>query len=155
MTYVISFSFVSWIIFYFVHNFVDFRHQCSYSYQISIYDLEILHKFQFYYANCRDVELTEKLDYSSAVALIGFSLIVSILRAFNVRDEAARVMIAAPLIAFVITHILYLNFYKLDYGTHFSENLLQLLMSVLVFFSTIFVEPINILLNLLYLYRCF
>ena len=101
------------------------------------------------------MELTEKLDYSSAVALIGFSLIVSILRAFNVRDEAARVMIAAPLIAFVITHILYLNFYKLDYGTHFSENLLQLLMSVLVFFSTIFVEPINILLNLLYLYRCF
>lgn len=64
----------------------------------------------------RDVELTEKLDYSSAVALIGFSLILSILRAFNVRDEAARVMVAAPLAAFVTTHILYLNFYKLDYG---------------------------------------
>ncbi|XP_023914971.2 uncharacterized protein LOC112026513 [Quercus suber] len=64
----------------------------------------------------RDVELTEKLDYSSAVALLGFSLILSILRAFNVRDEAARVMVAAPLIAFVTTHILYLNFYKLDYG---------------------------------------
>uniref|UniRef100_A0A2N9FVM2 Post-GPI attachment to proteins factor 3 n=1 Tax=Fagus sylvatica TaxID=28930 RepID=A0A2N9FVM2_FAGSY len=64
----------------------------------------------------RDVELTEKLDYSSAVALLGFSLIIAILRAFNVRDEAARVMVAAPLIAFVTTHILYLNFYKLDYG---------------------------------------
>lgn len=76
----------------------------------------------FTHTYCRDVELTEKLDYSSAVALIGFSLIVSILRAFNVRDEAARVMVAAPLIAFVTTHILYLNFYKLDYGTYFSEN---------------------------------
>lgn len=65
---------------------------------------------------CRDVELTEKLDYSSAVALLGFSLIVAILRVFNVRDEAARVMVAAPLIAFVTTHILYLNFYQLDYG---------------------------------------
>ncbi|GFY84277.1 Per1-like family protein [Actinidia rufa] len=64
----------------------------------------------------RDVELTEKLDYSSAVALLGFSLIVSILRAFSVRDEASRVMVAAPLIAFVSTHILYLNFYQLDYG---------------------------------------
>ncbi|KAK4777284.1 hypothetical protein SAY87_017471 [Trapa incisa] len=64
----------------------------------------------------RDVELTEKLDYSSAVALLGFSLILALMRAFNVRDEAARVMVSAPLIAFVTTHILYLNFYKLDYG---------------------------------------
>eukprot|EP00262_Sarcandra_glabra_P011847 TRINITY_DN2929_c0_g1_i1.p1 TRINITY_DN2929_c0_g1~~TRINITY_DN2929_c0_g1_i1.p1 ORF type:complete len:349 (-),score=33.73 TRINITY_DN2929_c0_g1_i1:290-1336(-) len=64
----------------------------------------------------RDVELTEKLDYSSAVALLGYSLILAILRTFNVRDEAARVMVAAPLLAFVTTHILYLNFYKLDYG---------------------------------------
>ncbi|GAB4858658.1 hypothetical protein Ancab_010130 [Ancistrocladus abbreviatus] len=64
----------------------------------------------------RDVDLTEKLDYSSAVALLGFSLILAILRAFNVKDEAARVMIAAPLIAFVTTHILYLNFYNFDYG---------------------------------------
>ncbi|KAF5207448.1 Per1-like protein [Thalictrum thalictroides] len=38
------------------------------------------------------------------------------MRTFSVRDEAARVMVAAPLIAFVTTHILYLNFYKLNYG---------------------------------------
>ncbi|KAK6135294.1 hypothetical protein DH2020_030936 [Rehmannia glutinosa] len=54
----------------------------------------------------------------SAVALLGYSLILAIIRAFNVRLEAARVMIAAPLIAFVTTHILYLNFYQLDYGTN-------------------------------------
>ncbi|XP_028756340.1 post-GPI attachment to proteins factor 3-like [Neltuma alba] len=66
----------------------------------------------------RDVEFTEKLDHSSAVALLGFSLLLALLRAFNVRDEAARIMVAAPLIAFVTTHILYLNFYKLDYGLH-------------------------------------
>ncbi|KAG2679705.1 hypothetical protein I3760_11G064000 [Carya illinoinensis] len=64
----------------------------------------------------RDVELTEKLDYSSAVALLGYSLILAILRSFNVRNEATRVMVSAPLLAFVTTHILYLNFYKLDYG---------------------------------------
>uniref|UniRef100_A0A6M2EWN0 Post-GPI attachment to proteins factor 3 n=1 Tax=Populus davidiana TaxID=266767 RepID=A0A6M2EWN0_9ROSI len=64
----------------------------------------------------RDVELTEKLDCSSAVALLGFSLILAILRAFSMRDEAARVMVSAPIIAFVTTHILYLNFYNLDYG---------------------------------------
>lgn len=62
--------------------------------------------------------MTEKLDYSSAVAFIGFSLIVAILRALNVRDEAAKVMVSAPIISFVTTHILYLNFYKLDYGNH-------------------------------------
>lgn len=67
-------------------------------------------------SNCRDVDLTEKLDYSSAVALLGFSLIMSILRSFNIRDEAARVMVAAPLIAFITTHILYLNNYQMDYG---------------------------------------
>jgi hypothetical protein len=62
------------------------------------------------------VELTEKLNYSSAVALLGFSLILAILRAFNVRDEATRVMVSAPLVAFVTTHIMYLNFYELNYG---------------------------------------
>ncbi|KAE9621007.1 hypothetical protein Lalb_Chr01g0009011 [Lupinus albus] len=59
----------------------------------------------------RHVELTEKLDCSSAVVLLGYTLILSILRAFNVKDEATRVMISAPLIAFVTTHTLYLNFY--------------------------------------------
>lgn len=63
--------------------------------------------------------MTEKLDCSSAVALLGFNFILAILRAFSVRDEAARVMVAAPLIAFVTTHILYLNFYKLDHGNSF------------------------------------
>ncbi|KAF8663191.1 hypothetical protein HU200_055793 [Digitaria exilis] len=52
----------------------------------------------------RDIDLTEKLDYSSAVALLGYSLILSLLRAFT------------PILAFVTTHILYLNFYELDYG---------------------------------------
>lgn len=64
----------------------------------------------------RDVDFTEKLDYSSAVALLGYSLILAILRSFNVRNEATKVMVAAPLFAFVTTHILFLNFYKLDYG---------------------------------------
>lgn len=70
----------------------------------------------FCFSFCRDVDLTERLDYSSAVALLGYSLILAIVRVFNVRDEAARVMVAAPLLAFVTTHILYLNFYQLDYG---------------------------------------
>ncbi|KAK6926292.1 Per1-like [Dillenia turbinata] len=67
----------------------------------------------------RDVDLTEQLDYSAAVALLGYTLIAAILRAFNVRSEAGRVMISAPFIAFVTTHILYLNIVELDYGvTH-------------------------------------
>ena len=70
------------------------------------------------YGFLRDVDITERLDYSSAIAVIGFSLIVSILRTFDVRVEAARVMVSAPVLAFVTTHILYINFYKLDYGTH-------------------------------------
>ncbi|XP_044983347.1 post-GPI attachment to proteins factor 3-like [Hordeum vulgare subsp. vulgare] len=64
----------------------------------------------------RDIDLTEKLDYSSAVAVLGYSLILTLLRIFNVKDAAARVMFAAPILAFVTTHILYLNFYELDYG---------------------------------------
>jgi hypothetical protein len=64
----------------------------------------------------RDVDLTERLDYSSAVAILGFSLILAILRTFDIRVEAARVMVSAPILAFVTTHILYINFYKLDYG---------------------------------------
>ncbi|ESW21288.1 hypothetical protein PHAVU_005G058200 [Phaseolus vulgaris] len=63
----------------------------------------------------RYCELIEKLDYFSAVALLGYSLILAILRSFNVKDEATRVMIPAPLISFVATHIMYLNFFKLDH----------------------------------------
>ncbi|AES76445.2 post-GPI attachment-like factor-protein [Medicago truncatula] len=70
----------------------------------------------------RDVDVTEKLDYSSAVILLGYSLILAILRSFNIRDEATRVMVSAPLIAFVITHVMYLNFYKLDYGKSLLVN---------------------------------
>lgn len=73
------------------------------------------------------MELTEKLDCSSAVALLGFTLILAILRAFNVRDEAGRVMIAAPVLAFVTTHILYLNFYKLDYGINLLKPSIMIL----------------------------
>ncbi|KAH0872171.1 hypothetical protein HID58_069533 [Brassica napus] len=64
----------------------------------------------------RDVDITKRLDYSSAIAVLGFSLIVSILRTFDVRVEAARVMVSAPVLALVTTHVLYINFYKLDYG---------------------------------------
>lgn len=73
----------------------------------------------------RDVDLTAKLYYSSDVALLGYSLILAILRVFSMRKEAARVMVAAPLIAFVTTHILYLNFYQFDYGKPFYTSLRQ------------------------------
>ncbi|WOL10019.1 post-GPI attachment to proteins factor 3-like [Canna indica] len=66
--------------------------------------------------HARSFDLSEKLDISSSVALLGFSLILSILRTFNVKNEASRVMVGAPLLAFLTTHILYLNFYQLDYG---------------------------------------
>ncbi|KAF2598815.1 hypothetical protein F2Q68_00011977 [Brassica cretica] len=62
-----------------------------------------------------DVDITKRLDYSSAIAVLGFSLIISILRTFDVRVEAARVMVSAPVLALVTTHVLYINFYKLDY----------------------------------------
>ncbi|GFP87543.1 post-GPI attachment to proteins factor 3 [Phtheirospermum japonicum] len=64
----------------------------------------------------RDIGLTEKLDYSSAVALLGYSLIVAIIRCFGLRLDAAKVMVSAPLIAFTTTHILFLHNYEMDYG---------------------------------------
>lgn len=85
------------------------------------------------------MDLTEKLDYSSAVALLGFSLILAILRCFNVRVEAARVMVSAPLLAFVTTHILYLNFYKFDYG-------------IITFFHTLLCDPQAMQYNLYFFY---
>ncbi|CAN6920872.1 unnamed protein product [Brassica oleracea] len=63
-----------------------------------------------------DVDITKRLDYSSAIAVLGFSLIVSILKTFDVRVEAARVMVSAPVLALVTTHVLYINFYKFYYG---------------------------------------
>ncbi|CAN1180613.1 Post-GPI attachment to proteins factor 3 [Linum perenne] len=80
----------------------------------------------------RDVELTEKLYCSSTVAWIGFTLILATLRAFNIRDEAARVMIAAPVIAFVTTHILYLNFYNFDKGLNYKVSAAMTVAQILI-----------------------
>lgn len=67
-------------------------------------------------ALCRDVELTERLDYSSATVLAGFSLILAIFRSFSIQDQSAKIMVTAPILAVAATHILYLNFYNLDEG---------------------------------------
>lgn len=64
----------------------------------------------------RDVNITERLDYSSAVASLGYSLVLTIIRVGNLRVEAAQVMAAAPILAFTSTHIMFLNFYRFDYG---------------------------------------
>lgn len=64
----------------------------------------------------RDVALTERLDYSSATTLAGFSLILAIIRSFSIHDKSAKVMVTAPILVVVATHILYLNFYNLDEG---------------------------------------
>ncbi|CAM6109585.1 unnamed protein product [Calypogeia fissa] len=64
----------------------------------------------------RDVNMTERLDYSSAIAFLGYSLVSTVIRVGNLRVEAAQVMAAAPILAFTATHIMYLNFYHFDYG---------------------------------------
>ncbi|CAN6992325.1 unnamed protein product [Brassica oleracea var. botrytis] len=65
----------------------------------------------------KDVDITKRLEYSYAIVVLGFPLIVSILRTFDVRVEAARVMVSAPVLALVTIHVLYINFYKLDYAS--------------------------------------
>uniref|UniRef100_A0A0D3BZF2 Post-GPI attachment to proteins factor 3 n=1 Tax=Brassica oleracea var. oleracea TaxID=109376 RepID=A0A0D3BZF2_BRAOL len=74
----------------------------------------IIHNLSLWFL--RDVDITKRLDYSSAIVVLGFSLIVSILRTFDIRVEAARVMVSTPVLALVTTHVLYINFYKFDYG---------------------------------------
>lgn len=65
---------------------------------------------------CRDAGLIEKLEYSCVVALLGYSIMLAIIRSFGLRNDAARVMVAAPIIAFSTTHILFLCNYMMDYG---------------------------------------
>ena len=58
------------------------------------------------------------MDYFSAVSVIGYTLIVAIIRTMNVTLEAARVMVASPIIAFMATHMLYLSLLNFDYGKY-------------------------------------
>ncbi|ONM62944.1 Per1-like family protein [Zea mays] len=76
------------------------------------------------YHSC-DTIWTEKLYFSSDAAFLGYSLILTILRTSSLRDEASRVMVAAPILAFVTTHIMYLNFYELDKGQRKDLNILK------------------------------
>lgn len=64
----------------------------------------------------RDTKLTEALDYSSAIAVVGFGILLAIIRTASIRVEASRVMVAAPVLAFFGAHIGYMNFYRFDYG---------------------------------------
>ncbi|CAA7391841.1 unnamed protein product [Spirodela intermedia] len=64
----------------------------------------------------REFAVTERLAYSAAVALVGYSLVLSIVRTFNLRNEESRVIVASPVLGFAITHIFYLNYAELDYG---------------------------------------
>ncbi|XP_072988277.1 uncharacterized protein [Typha latifolia] len=82
--------------------------------------------------HCQNCNLTEKLDYSSAAAFIGFSLILAILRIFKVTNEASRVMVVAPLLAFLTTHILYLNFHEFDYGLNMKVCVAMIIAQVLL-----------------------
>ncbi|KAL8138738.1 hypothetical protein V2J09_004739, partial [Rumex salicifolius] len=82
----------------------------------------------------RYVDLTERLHYSSNVVLIGYSLILSILKSFNIRTEAPRVMVSAPIIAFLMTHVLYLNLVELNYVLNMFVEVI-LLSAQLVFWS--------------------
>ncbi|XP_013616081.1 PREDICTED: post-GPI attachment to proteins factor 3-like [Brassica oleracea var. oleracea] len=66
----------------------------------------------------RDVDLTERLDYSSATVLAGYTLVLAVIRSFSIHDQSAKVMVTAPVLALVATHIIYLNFYNLDEGLH-------------------------------------
>ena len=64
----------------------------------------------------RDVDLTERLDYSSDTVLAGYTLVLAVIRSFSIHDQSAKVMVTAPVLALVATHIIYLNFYNLDEG---------------------------------------
>ncbi|KAM3327883.1 hypothetical protein P3S68_033345 [Capsicum galapagoense] len=61
----------------------------------------------FYYVDSYELVFYSYLYYTYAVALLGFSLILSTLESFNVEDEAVRVLVAAPLLAYTDTDVLY------------------------------------------------
>jgi hypothetical protein len=67
---------------------------------------------------CRDCKISEQLDYYSAIALLGFSLITAIIRALSLTTEAARVTVAAPIIGFTASHITALMSFIDDYCKH-------------------------------------
>ncbi|KAH6554528.1 hypothetical protein KP509_1Z327900 [Ceratopteris richardii] len=64
----------------------------------------------------RDVVLTERMDYCSAILVIGYSLIIAFLRTFHIKSEMAQVILVAPIILFLIIHMLYLNLFNFDYA---------------------------------------
>jgi hypothetical protein len=60
------------------------------------------------------------MDYLSAVLIIGYTLIAAIIRTLELQFMAVRMMIAVPITVFVCGHVVYLNFYKFDYGECFE-----------------------------------
>ena len=58
------------------------------------------------------------MDYLSAVVIIGYTLIVAIIRTLDLRFVAVQMMAAVPIALFVCGHVMYLNFYKFDYGMY-------------------------------------
>ncbi|KAI5079295.1 hypothetical protein GOP47_0004774 [Adiantum capillus-veneris] len=82
--------------------------------------------------HARDIVLTERMDYLSAVSVIGYTLIVAILRTMNDKAEATRVMVVSPIIAFLATHMLYLTLMKFDYGLNMKICLIMGVLQLLI-----------------------
>ena len=66
--------------------------------------------------HCRDIYLTERLDYLSADVSILIGLYVSLVKVFRFNNLQSRVLCAVPLVAAAGMHFCYMLFLRFDYG---------------------------------------
>lgn len=99
-----------------------------YIYIYSDIDILVL-QIQSIFIIYRDITLIEKLNCISALILLAYSLALAMIRSLQVHKLTDILVVAAPSIAFVITHILYLNVDKSYHGLFY--NLYCTVLSVL------------------------
>ena len=64
----------------------------------------------------RDCEFTMHMDYFSAVAIVFVSMILAIVRFFNIRSQIKQLLVALPIFIFYLFHVLYMLWIKFDFG---------------------------------------
>jgi post-GPI attachment to proteins factor 3 len=79
--------------------------------------------------HARDTDVTEKLDYFSALLLIVSGLWVAVVRTFDVRSLRAQLLAALAIGAFYCYHVGYLWLVHFDYGYNMAVNVAAGLLS--------------------------
>ncbi|BBN15742.1 post-GPI attachment to proteins factor 3 [Marchantia polymorpha subsp. ruderalis] len=97
--------------------------------------LSILYWISRCMLHSREMAVDKHLESSFEILLSMYALCLAIMRVGKMKTEASRVIVAAPTLAFLYTHLMYINYCVYDYGLNMQLCLGLALVQYLIWIS--------------------